>query len=241
MTPPVQPVATNLHLVRRRAPARGRRSCGPEQSSVGAPAASPFKPDPSRIRCRRARPTDRGSGEQTRHNAPLGRVLLAHGLVKEAALLAAVSQQTGAEVIDPHRTPPDPRLIDVFGAARCLRDRVLPWRRAGEVTVIAVSSTEDFEHLRPELQLAYGPVVMALASESALQAAILSCRRLDLRRRCETRTADAESCRRWPAAAVRRGALAALALAIGLAFSRRRFWSPHLLHGSRWHWSVARR
>ncbi len=223
MTPPVHPVATNLHLV----PA----------GTVAATAA----PDQAQTPPRQLRPLGQFLLEagavspsdlvdalalQARHNAPLGRVLLANAMAEEDALLAALSRQTSAEIVDPDRHPPDPRLIDVFGAARCLRSRVLPWRRAGEFTVVAVSSIEDFEHMRAELQAAFGPVVMALASEAALQAAILSRRRRDLARRCETRTAEDESCRRWPAAAVRRGALAVLTASLILGYA-----APALLIG----------
>lgn len=130
-----------------------------------------------------------------REDARLGDILLAHGWVREADLTAALSAQWGAEAVDLERHPPDPRLIDALGPERCLREGILPWRRAGGATVIATARPEDFAWIRATLPEGFGPVVMALAGETALHAALLATRQTALIRRAETRVPLAESCR----------------------------------------------
>ncbi len=170
---------------------------------------------------------------QTRQDVRLGRVLLAHEMISEAALLLALSQQQKTRIVDPMQDPADPRLIDLLGADRCLRETVLPWRCAGQVTVIVVAWPEDFHRLQPELQAIFGPVVMALAAEAKVQAAILVRRRTELGRRAETRTTESESCRNWPAARVRGGvALTCLLAGVMAAFA------PLLLVGVLTLWTV---
>ena len=114
---------------------------------------------------------------QGRETARLGDILVSNGMVSRAHLMAALSLQWSAQVIDPGRDKPDPRLIDRLGAAACLRGAVLPWRQVGGATVIATSHPEDFEPRRVMLTETFGPVVMALIAEPDLRNAVLGARR----------------------------------------------------------------
>jgi len=116
--------------------------------------------------------------------------------------------------------PPDPRLIDMFGARACLRHGLVPWRRIGAVTLIATDRPEDFARHRPRLQELFGPVALALATEGDVQDGILTLRRGQLRLQAETQLAAAESCRDWSVQGLRRAALVmALVLVAGLWFT----------------------
>ena len=130
-----------------------------------------------------------------RQQSRIGDVLLAHGMVSQAALTEALATQWHAETIDPAADPPDPRLIDMLGPAECLTHGLLPWRRCGGVTVIASAWPEKFEAMRVRLTALYGPVALALVEQHALQAAICSMRRTALTERAETRVPEAQSCR----------------------------------------------
>ena len=130
-----------------------------------------------------------------RQEVRLGDILLAHGWVREADLMAALAAQWQAAVIDPVAELPDPRLIDRIGAEACLRQGMVPWRRVAGCTVIATARPEDFARLRETLPEAMAPYAMVIAAETAIHAALLARRQTALIRRAETLVAPTESCR----------------------------------------------
>ena len=154
---------------------------------------------------------------RSRQDIRLGDILLAHGWVSEPALMTALSLQWGARILDLVTDAPDPRLIDQFGPEFCLQEGIIPWRKAGAVTVVATSRPDAFARLRDRLPTGTGPVVMALAGERAIHAAMLAARRTSLIRRAETRVDPRESCRTLDGTIAGRIALAGLAGVAGLA------------------------
>lgn len=156
---------------------------------------------------------------EARQNTRLSDILIARGMVPEADLITALARYWQAGIADLPATPPDPRLVERLGLDTCLRERFLPWRHVGGATVIVTPWPEDFLRAEPRLRALFGPVVMALAPEQAILAALLSIRQTRLRQRAESSVHPAESCRLWPrrraglyAAA---GGLAVLGLLIG--------------------------
>ncbi|MBM9594735.1 glycosyltransferase family 2 protein [Roseitranquillus sediminis] len=143
-------------------------------------------------------------------------VLLAHGLVSEADLYETVAQQWGGSLADLVEEPADARLVDAVGASRCLRERMVPWRRAGSDVVIATSRPDLFEAQKDALAQIVGPVRMAVAAPQAVERAILAVRQRHLARLAELRVPAEMSCRgrlgRLVAAAVLTLTLAGLAL-----------------------------
>ena len=167
-----------------------------------------------------------------RQDVRLGDILLAHGWVHEADLLAALAEQWHAAVIDPSRDLPDPRLIDRIGAENCLKAGMVPWRRVAGKTVIATARPEDFAQARATLPATLAPYAMVIASESSVHAALLARRQTALIRRAEALVAPAESCRTLDGPATQRrawGALVAVVLALWLApvasFAALTFWA----------------
>lgn len=134
---------------------------------------------------------------QSRQSLRLGDILLAHGMVTEADLLAGLAQQYGAQPIDLHAFPPDPRLIDAVGVQRCLKDGILPVRRLGGATIIATARPEHFIAQRRRLPPDFGDPIMALCNERDLHRAVIESRNISLARQAETRVAEPESCRFW--------------------------------------------
>jgi|GEM_PF-53069 Glycosyltransferases, probably involved in cell wall biogenesis len=128
-------------------------------------------------------------------DARIGDILLAHGMVNEATLYEALGRQYRAEVANLMRIPPDVRLIDRLGADACLRKGLLPWRQAGGTVIVASCRPEQFESMRPQLTALFGPVRMAMTSETALHEALLRSRQRRLADAAETRVAAHESCR----------------------------------------------
>lgn len=124
-------------------------------------------------------------------------VLLARGVVGESALYRAIARHWQAGLLDLAAEPPDAGLMEAGGATRCLQERMLPWRRVGEATVIATAYPEEFEARRAALAHRFGPVIMALAPARAIEAAILRNHGQSLALRAETRVAAGESCRNF--------------------------------------------
>ncbi len=155
-----------------------------------------------------------------REDAKFGDILVANNMVTDAGLYRGLSIQFGCGVADFDAVPPDARLIDLIGPDRCLREGAVPWKRVGGATVIASSRPQDFARLRASLPEGLGHVMLAVAPERTIQAALLRTRQKRLANRAETRVAPRESCRNWQTSAMARFALAALALLVtGLILS----------------------
>ena len=168
-----------------------------------------------------------------RQDQPIGDILQAHGWVSESDLMAALAVQWGAEALDVIGQRPDPRLVDRLGAETCLRQAVLPWRRAGGATVIATARPDDFPALLPQLMAEFGPCAMALAPERDIHAALLATRQTRLVRRAEAQVPAELSCRGADAGRSARVALALLVLlAAGLLLA------PVLVLGALLAWTI---
>ena len=146
-------------------------------------------------------------------------VLRARGLVVERDLMQAQARTWGIGLIDPARDLPDPRLIDAVGPADCLRYGLVPWRRLGDVTVVALSRPEEFRRLRPMLEARLGPVCAALATARSVAAAVHAWRGPRLAQAAENRVPEAESCRSWPRLHRSPRLLAALVATLGLVLA----------------------
>lgn len=203
------PVGQTPRLVPRRVQARGSARRAKRRKPVGQILVE--RGDLS------AQDLARAVALQAREDARFGDILLAHGMVTPQALYAALAQQYRTVVADLAAEPPDVRLVDLLGADFCVKNGVVPWKRAGAATVVICSHPDDFERLAPELEKALGRVMLAVAPEADIQAALVAARRRALALRAETRVAEHESCRTWRPGPTARLALAALAAFAALA------------------------
>ncbi len=128
-------------------------------------------------------------------DARIGDILLTHGWVSDADLMAALSIQWGAKTVDLVAEPPDARLADRLGPEFCLAHGLLPWRRVGGATVLATARPEEFARARAALPAGFGSVIMALSPERDIHAALIAMRQTALVRKAETRVPETESCR----------------------------------------------
>ena len=154
---------------------------------------------------------------QGREAGHLSDVLRARGLVVERDLLDIKARNWGIKVIDLASALPDPRLIDAIGAANCLRHGLVPWRRVGGVTVVALSRPEEFRRLRPMLEEKLGPVSAGLAPARSVVTAVHAWRGPRLAQLSENRVPAAESCRDWPKLHRAPGVVVALITLVALA------------------------
>lgn len=134
---------------------------------------------------------------QSQRRGRLVDILLARRMIAEPVLFKALSHHWRAPLIDVVQNAADPRLIDRLGAAACLRDGLLPWRKVGAATVILTANPEDFPRHRTRLTEVFGPIIMGLAPVSAVEAGVLALRGAALDQLAQTRVAANESCRDW--------------------------------------------
>ena len=153
-----------------------------------------------------------------RDGGELGDILCAQGAVSRDLLHRVRGLLHGTTCLDPSDLRPDPRLVDLLGAERCLALMCLPLRRAGAVTLVATAQPARFAALRPRIEAALGPVAMAITTEADLHRALLQVRRDHLRRWAETCVAERDSCRALGAQRLR-VAMWALAGAVGGALA----------------------
>jgi cellulose synthase/poly-beta-1,6-N-acetylglucosamine synthase-like glycosyltransferase len=154
---------------------------------------------------------------QGREAGRLSDVLRARGLVRERDLLEVEALNWGIKVLDLATALPDPRLIDMIGAADCLRHGLVPWRRVGGMTVVALSRPEEFQGLRQMLEDRLGPVGIAIAPLRDITAAVHAWRGPRLAQAAENRVPAAESCRDWPKLHRAPRVMAGLAITLALA------------------------
>lgn len=129
-------------------------------------------------------------------------VLLARGMVGETTLYQILAAHWGVGLADLSHAP-DVRLIDELGVQTCLRHSLLPWRRAGDATVIVCAYPEDFETRRPELTAVFGPLILAVAPARQIDAALQAARGAALVSLAESRVKAVESCRDFRAETLR--------------------------------------
>ncbi|MDN5788812.1 glycosyltransferase family 2 protein, partial [Pseudorhodobacter sp.] len=134
---------------------------------------------------------------QKRHRGRLCDILLSLQLIAEKPLYEAQARHWNARLADPSAKPADPRLIDMLGAATCLREGLLPWRRIGKSTVIVTAHPEEFSRHHAHLHSVFGSVIMAVAPATVIEAAVLKARAAELNYVAENRVAEQESCRNW--------------------------------------------
>jgi len=134
---------------------------------------------------------------RNREETQIGNILLNHGMVTEAELFGALSQQFGATLVNLREAPPNPNLVSMIDLETCLAENIVPWQHIGGALVIATSRPDRFEMLRSQYPKELGSALMAIASEYDIQRALIEINRDTLIERAETRTPEHESCRKW--------------------------------------------
>lgn len=113
------------------------------------------------------------------------------------AVYDSMARHWRVDIANLSRQPPDPRLIDRLGIAACLRDRLVPWRQSGALTIIAVPHPDVFHRQQFSLEAVFGPVGMAIAPPEEIEAALIAVRGPQMDRAARFKVAAEESCRDW--------------------------------------------
>ena len=136
-------------------------------------------------------------GMAQRLNAPIADVLTKSFGLSHYSIALAQAKTTGAQIINPVSSPPDPTLVFAYGPADCLQHGVLPWRKIGAHTVVLSSIPHQFDRHIARLTHLFGPVRMAIATDEQLCHSLASTSKSTLVDCAETRTPAHESCRNW--------------------------------------------
>lgn len=80
---------------------------------------------------------------QKRSGSRLGDILIAEGIIGYRPLYRAVAGHYKLSYVDLLESPPDKTLLNSTDALTYLRLRVLPWKKEGNITVMAVSDVSD--------------------------------------------------------------------------------------------------
>jgi cellulose synthase/poly-beta-1,6-N-acetylglucosamine synthase-like glycosyltransferase len=96
--------------------------------------------------------------------------------------------------------PPDPNLIEQFGANLCLRNGILPWRQNARVTIVAISDAQQETLVRSILPAHLPPAHVIQMAREEIETALLVSAGPALAELAETRVREEESWRgvRWP-------------------------------------------
>ncbi len=85
------------------------------------------------------------------HRMSVPDTLVSEGWLAPDALLTARCTCFGATRVRLDHSPPDKALLLEMGVERCLRHKILPWRRMGGRVIWVTSAPEQFDHIRPDL------------------------------------------------------------------------------------------
>lgn len=137
---------------------------------------------------------------QSRWDATLGEILLAQGWVGTDQLLDAFAVHYGVQRIDLGAMPPDDTLASLLDPGFCLKHALLPWRRLGDMVILATARPDRLDRIRATLPPPLQNAAFVIADEAQLHAHIALTHRKHLVRLAESRVRETESCRSWGAA-----------------------------------------
>lgn len=116
---------------------------------------------------------ERVYNRSNRINAPIEDILLHEYGVSEIEIALAESQSCNVPQVDPIRFSPQTTLLSKATIQDCLRNGFLPWRQINDVTVVLVSSRQQFLKCEPRLKRLFGKTTFAIATPTSIKATLL--------------------------------------------------------------------
>ncbi len=141
---------------------------------------------------------------QAHVDAPLGEILISEGLASRADVLNALCTQHRARRVDLSADPPDKRRACDLPAGLCLRFRVIPWMRIGEVLLVATNRPHEFDQVRACVGSDGAKMLPVIADEMQIQHYISQIYGPELAQKAATRVPATQSCRTWKVTGIKR-------------------------------------
>ncbi len=136
---------------------------------------------------------------QRRVETRLGDILVAEGTVQSADLLAALAKQHNAQQIDLRATPPRRSIADALSHDLCLHFQVVPWMWVDNTLLVATARPDTFDQLARSIGVRGPALLPVIADAAAIRDQIGRLYRTDLAHKAITRVPAHESCRNWGA------------------------------------------
>ncbi|MGY3436388.1 MULTISPECIES: glycosyltransferase [unclassified Marinovum] len=158
---------------------------------------------------------------QSQCQAPMHQVLLSEGYASTQDVRRAQAAQWAAISLNLDEAPPDPDCATSLDPLLCLEFGIIPWLRLGDTLVIATCNPDRFDAILALLPPATGPIVMGIASEADIHAAIAKSHSARLVALAETGLPAEDSCRNMRVVATpkqMRGVALVAALFAGVVF-----------------------
>lgn len=143
-------------------------------------------------------------------DASFEQALISAHLIRPQDLLTAQSQFHQAQIVDLSQTERSVDLADLIGLRNCLTQSVVPIQRIGSGVLIVTSRPSQFSRIKAMIPQSHHPVLMGLASDDDIHAALAQDHAAQLAQMAETRVATRDSCRQWNVPRLRAGALCLL-------------------------------
>lgn len=134
---------------------------------------------------------------QERSGRRLGDVLVARSLISPDRLQDALAQQWSITRADPNHEAPDTELLKSVDPGVCLRYQCLPWRKAGDETILLVADPTRTEEAIRASGLDPGRTRLALCDAEPLRTYLAETFSDVLGEQARTRTPNHLSCRSW--------------------------------------------
>ncbi len=136
---------------------------------------------------------------EARQDVDIRDIIMARADISPRVIAEVSAQEWGTTTAPITDLLPDARLIDRFGAQRCLKEGFLPYRRVGASTLIATSQPEILTRMFEAEPETFADCHMTITTQSELESALSRVRSAEFVALAETRVAPELSCRNWNA------------------------------------------
>ncbi|MCR8825892.1 glycosyltransferase [Pseudosulfitobacter koreensis] len=136
---------------------------------------------------------------QRRVDTRLGDILVAEGTVQITDLLAALARQYNAQQIDLRATPPRHSIAAALSHELCLHYHVVPWMWVDNTLLVATARPDTFDALKRSIGVRGLLLLPVIADPSAIRDQIGRLYNPELTVKAVTRVSAHESCRNWGA------------------------------------------
>lgn len=165
----------------------------------------------------------RANGEMTRGGTDLGEVLIAQGQLTPDSHADLVAEWLGLPRMGAAQLTPDRTQLAQIGAQTCLKLGIVPLGLQNGQTLVATANPARLDAQLADLPVDWGIVQPVIARLEDIHAALARSCRISLTQAAQSRTPEAESCRRWERASRLRVVLTGLAVVLALTIT---IWKP---------------
>lgn len=149
--------------------------------------------------------------------APIGQILLSHGMISETAFAHAMARQWGLGLVDLTRCPPARQHLMHIDPAACLQLGCIPWREEDGRLIIALTDPRNGSDAIAACGLEDRPIALAIAEPGIIRSYIETHFGHEIEQNARLASPPDMNCRNWPQTAVAIALIGLLACMVFLA------------------------